>query len=125
MMRQAAFLAAGSLTACTAVSQDGPLDYQGVSVDNLGRDLVSVQVALSGITVIEQVQAYADCAAAQYALDEGYGYVRHLRRKVDQEGGIWRGDAVYTLSKTRPEGTNVIDADSVVFACVENGTPTV
>ena len=68
---------------------------------------------------------YAECAAAQYALIRGYGFARHLRTNVDEEGGIWRGDAVYTISSALPRGLKTIDAEVVAADCAENGIPMV
>ncbi|NIY99553.1 hypothetical protein HC022_26080 [Salipiger sp. HF18] len=71
------------------------------------------------------VEDYAECAAAQYALIRGYGFARHLRTNVAQEGGLWRGDAVYTISAALPRGLKTIDAEVVALACAENGIPMV
>lgn len=71
------------------------------------------------------VEAYAECAAAQYALIRGYGFARHLRTNVDEEGGLWRGDAVYTISPALPRGSRTIDAEVTALACAENGIPMV
>ena len=73
----------------------------------------------------KDVADYAECAAAQYTLIRGYGFARHVRTNVDQEGGIWRGDAVYTISPSLPRGIKTIDAEVVAANCVERGIPTV
>ena len=72
------------------------------------------------------VDAYAECAAAQYALIRGYGFARHLRTNMNEKR--WRlvgGDAVYTISPSLPRGLDTIDAEVVVANCAENGIPTV
>jgi hypothetical protein len=71
------------------------------------------------------VESYAECAAAQYALIRGYGFARHVRTNVNERGGIWRGDAVYTISPALPRGLRTIDAEVVVERCRERGIPTV
>ena len=71
------------------------------------------------------VAAYAECVAAQYALIRGFGFARHLRTNVDEEGGLWRGDAFYTVSPGLPDGLKTIDAEVVVETCRERGIPTV
>ncbi|AJE48152.1 hypothetical protein [Celeribacter indicus] len=100
-------------------------DYLGVETRLLDGDLVNFFVAARGEGARENVVAYADCAAAQYALIRGYGFARHVRTNVAQEGGIWRADAVYTISPALPDGLRQLDAEVVVANCRDNGIPTV
>jgi len=74
---------------------------------------------------VADVEAYARCAAAQYALIRGFGFARHVRTNVDQAGGIWRGDAVYTISSALPRGLKTIDAEVAVRDCGAQGIPTI
>ncbi len=125
-------LAAG-LAGCAGGAADQPgatsagfrPDYRGVETRLLSGDLVSFRVAMSGARGLPDVEAYAACAAAQYALIRGYGFARHVRTNVDEEGGVWRADAVYTISPALPRGIATIDAEVVVAACSEQGIPTV
>ena len=80
---------------------------------------------MAGARDAGEVERYAECAAAQYALIRGFGFARHLRTNVVQEGGIWRGDAVYTISPALPDGVKKIDAEVVAADCAENGIPMV
>ncbi len=91
----------------------------------LDGDLVDFRVAMKGARNDEDVDAYARCAAAQYALIRGYGFARHVRTNVAKEGGIWRGDAVYTISAALPRGLRTIDAEVTVRDCGAQGIPTV
>ncbi|EBA08736.1 lipoprotein, putative [Sagittula stellata E-37] len=91
----------------------------------LDGDLVNFHVTMRGARNQIDVEAYAECAAAQYALIRGYGFARHLRTNVDEEGGLWRGDAVYTISPALPRGSRTIDAEVTALACAENGIPMV
>lgn len=120
--------AAMLLTGCEA-SQPEALafvpDYQGVDTRLLDGDLVSFVVAMSGARGAGDVEDYAECAAAQYTLIRGYGFARHVRTNVEQSSGLWRADAVYTISPALPRGAKTIDAEVVVDHCVENGIPTV
>jgi len=100
-------------------------DYIGVETALLDGDLVQFQVRMSGARNKDDLDAYAECAAAQYALIRGYGFARHLRTNVDEKGGVWAADAVYTISPALPQGLRTIDAEVVVAACAENGIPTV
>jgi hypothetical protein len=69
--------------------------------------------------------AYAECAAAQYALIRGYGFARHVRTGVTESEGVYAADAVYLISAALPRGARTIDAEVVVASCLENRIPTV
>ncbi|WP_126975755.1 hypothetical protein [Frigidibacter oleivorans] len=99
--------------------------YLGVETRLLSGDLVSFRVAVEGAEGLEDVESYAACAAAQYALIRGYGFARHVRTNVDERGGVWRADAVYTISPALPRGIATLDAEVVVADCAEQGIPTV
>jgi hypothetical protein len=107
-----------------APAPGGPI-YDGVETALLDGDLVSFRVAMRGARGPEDVKRYAACAAAQYALIRGYGFARHLRTLVDESAGVWRGDAVYTVSPALPRGARTIDAEVTVADCALSGIPTV
>lgn len=120
---------AAGLTGCgmqagDEVSRAAPV-YQGIDTRLLDGDLVNFHVAMAGAGSVEDVDQYAECAAAQYTLIRGYGFARHVRTNVVEEGGIWRGDAVYTISPALPRGLKTIDAEVVAAHCAENGIPMV
>lgn len=102
-----------------------PPRFDGVSTRLLDKDLVNFQVRLSGRASRDDVAAYARCAAAQYALIRGFGFARHVRTTVQEQGGVWVGDAVYTISPALPRGLLTLDAEVVAAACAEQGIPTV
>lgn len=106
------------------VTQFAPV-YGGAETNLLDADLVQIEVSMTGAREARDVADYADCAAAQYALTRGYGFARHLRTNVDEKGGVWAADAVYTISPSLPRGLKTIDAEVTVQACAENGIPTV
>lgn len=99
--------------------------YLGSQTRLLEDDLVNFLVEMRGARGPEGVAAYAECVAAQYTLIRGFGFARHVRTNVDEEGGLWRADAVYTVSPALPEGLTKIDAEVVVDTCRESGIPTV
>ncbi len=117
------------LTACDlappAPVSEGDPEYLGIRTNLLDGDLVQFGARVGGVQTPESAADYAECAAAQYALIRGYGFARHLRTNVEEEGGIWTADAVYTISPSLPPGLRTIDAEVVVAACAENGIPTV
>ncbi|WP_254679706.1 hypothetical protein [Celeribacter baekdonensis] len=100
-------------------------DYLGVETRLLDGDLVNFLVSFRGNEGEKSVVAYAECAAAQYTLIRGFGFARHVRTNVAQEAGIWRADAVYTISPALPDGVSKLDAEVVVANCRENRIPMV
>lgn len=118
------------LTACSTgdgagISASGDPVYRGIETRLLDGDLVGFAVEMSGAGGPQDVVAYAECAAAQYTLIRGYGFARHVRTLVDETGGNWRADAVYTISAALPQGERTIDAEVTVANCALNGIPTV
>ncbi len=100
-------------------------DYLGIETRLLEGDLVNFLVQMSPEAAPAQVEAYTECAAARYALIRGYGFARHVRTNVELKGGVWLGDAVYTISNALPDGLRTIDAEVVVANCEDSGIPTV
>ncbi|WP_333827784.1 hypothetical protein [Pararhodobacter sp.] len=99
--------------------------YRDVRTRLLDADMVNFLVTMEGARGAEDVIAYARCAAAQYAVIRGYGFARHVRTNVAEQGGIWQADAVYTVSPALPRGFRTIDAEVTVADCTEQGIPTV
>lgn len=125
-------VAAAALVGCAAGSGpevagrgDFSPGYRGIETILLDGDLVNFRVAMTGARDKADVEAYARCAAAQYALIRGAGFARHVRTNVAQTGSIWRGDAVYTISAALPRGFRTIDAEVTVRDCGSLGIPTV
>ena len=101
-------------------------DYLGIETHLLDGDLVNFQVQMRGARDRLDVDRYAQCAAAQYTLIRGFGFARHVRTNVvEQGGGLWFGDAVYTISSSLPDGVKKLDAEVVAQDCAENGIPMV
>lgn len=119
-----------ALSACVAEHVDGPAEdqilfYEGAETRLLDDDLVSFLVAVRNPVGPETLEDYARCVAAQYTLIRGYGFARHVRTLVDETAGIWRADAVYTISPALPQGDSTIDAEVTVADCQLRGIPTV
>lgn len=100
-------------------------EYLGIETKLLDGDLVSFQVAMRGARTKADVADYAKCAAAEYTLIRGFGFARHVRTNVDEKDGLWRADAVYTVSDALPDGKLTLDAEVVVANCRDNAIPTV
>ena len=102
-----------------------PASYDRIETRLLDDDLVNFRVQMTGVATRDDVAAYARCAAAQYTIIRGFGFARHVRTNVQEEGGVWVGDAVYTISPALPRGLQTADAEITVEACAEQGIPTV
>ena len=121
LQRSNIFLAVVSSSLLAACGQNstggnpefGPF-YNGIERNLLDVDLVNMKVSMTGARDENDVAAYAECAIAQYALKRGYGFARHVRTNMAFEAGIWRADAVYTISQTLPQGTRTLDAEVTV-----------
>ena len=127
-MKRLALISPLALAACAPAvpsAEDFIPDYLGVETALLDGDLVQFNVAMTKALSRRDVERYAECAAAQYTLIRGYGFARHLRTNVTEEGGVWAADAVYTISPTLPRGLTTIDAEVTVANCMETGIPTV
>ncbi len=122
-----AIIAFTALAACgtTATAPTGAIRYDGIETRLLDGDLVNFHVKVVNATAAQDVTDYAECAAAQYALIRGYGFARNVRTLVDEEGGVWAGDAVYTISSALPRGLRTIDAEVTVAECARRSIPTV
>jgi hypothetical protein len=121
-------LASGAQVACVEAPQANAAfapEYRGIETILLDGDLVDFRVEMKGARGPSDVDAYAACAAAQYALIRGFGFARHVRTNVANSGGVWRGDAVYTISAALPRGLKTIDAEVTVRDCGAQGIPTV
>ncbi|MEM1076756.1 MAG: hypothetical protein AAGI36_20045 [Pseudomonadota bacterium] len=127
-MTRFAFISPIALAACgqpVPLAEDFIPEYLGVSTTVLDADLVQFNVAMTKAQSGADVLRYAECAAAQYTVDSGFSFVRHVRSNVVQEDGVWSADAVYTLSKNLPDGLVKIDAAVVADDCASSGIPTV
>lgn len=120
-------MALGGCEMSEQTAEDIPFEpaYRGIETRLLDGDLVNFHVAMTGARDAQDVVDYTECAAAQYALIRGYGFARHVRTNTHVEAGLWRGDAVYTISPALPDGLKTIDAEVVVANCRERGIPTV
>ncbi|MEM7643551.1 MAG: hypothetical protein AAF366_13625 [Pseudomonadota bacterium] len=100
-------------------------EYRGVETRLLEDDLVTFLARMEGARDNADIIDYAQCAAAQYALIRGFGFARHVRTAVTEEGGVWTADAVYVVSPEVPRGLRTIDAEVTVAECRGRGIPTV
>ncbi len=90
----------------------------------IDENLINVLVETSGPDADGLSTQYAECVAAKYALDQGFGFARHIRTHRANTGGNWRADAVYSITPALPKGMRNIDAEVAVQNCAELGIPT-
>ncbi len=101
-------------------------EYGEITTKLLDGDLVSFDVKMTGARNDDDVLAFNDCVAAQYALIRGAGFVRRVRNDVKRQlGGVWMGTGIYTLSEGHPGGVVSIDAEVTAAECRANNIPTV
>jgi len=119
-----AVMAALTLAACqnTATVTQEHVRYYGVQTRLLDNDLVQFHVTLSGTQSSEQVARYAE---AQYTLIRGFGFARHVRTRIGRQADRLSADAVYTISRSLPQGTKTIEAEVVADACARDKIPMV
>ena len=131
-----ALIAASMLAACVPdIRETGVLPvanqptnepaYGTVSTRLLDGDLVAIDVTMQGATADSDVIRFNDCAAAQYALIRGVGFVRRVTNDVNRSGRVWTGNGVYTLSDAHPGGVHTIDAEATAEACRTDNIPMV
>lgn len=134
VLRLAAHVGLVGLAACGPLSDggemradraDGAPEYRVIETRFWGEDLLNIVVEMTGAEAQGDVALYARCAAAQFALIRGYSFARHVRTSTVEEAGVWRADAVYTISPALPAGAATLDAEVTVANCTEQGIPTV
>jgi hypothetical protein len=125
-MRRSLAAALTALAACAPVDPaEGPTRarYLGAEVTPLDAALFRVNSSMRGARGAADAEDHARCRAAGYALESGLGFLRHVTTKVTERGGIWRADAVYTISSALPRGIRTIDAEVTVADCADRGIP--
>mgnify|MGYP001815351412 CR=1 FL=1 len=106
-------------------AEDFTPEYLGVETKLLESDLVNLVVRMKGARDGQDVADYARCAAAQYTLIRGDGFARQVRTTASEEGGLWTGAAVYTISAELPQGLKTLDAETELDRSNEQGIPAV
>ena len=107
---------------CTQTGSPEPVAFSAPAASYLSADLIAVSLEVSGAPTREALRAVTDCAAAEAARLRGDNFLRHVRTSREDEGGISRADAVYSVSKELPAGAFVLDAAIVAANCRAEGT---
>ena len=118
-------LTGGLLTALSAcASVPASRFYEATDPVGMGGGLYGFLASVKGAKTAADVEDYATCVAAAYALEKQAGFARKVRVVVKEEGGVWSADAVYSISPALPRGIRTIDAEVTVADCAERGIPT-
>lgn len=120
-------LSVGAAVADALGARPEPIEWQGRpgAYTPLAGDLVMVSVQVREPRVADPVELYTHCVAAGYAQGKGYRFVRHIRTNLVEESGLWRADAVYTISRAQPRGALTMEARTALARCADEGIPTV
>ncbi|MGB3313340.1 MAG: hypothetical protein WBB85_02915 [Albidovulum sp.] len=121
-----ALVLTGGLSACTGTEAAArePV-YRGGDPLGMGDDLYGFLVTMENAEDAAEVEDYVTCVVAGYAMEKEYGFARKLRVYVNEEGGVWSADAVYSITPTLPRGAKMIDAEVTAADCAQRGIPTV
>lgn len=116
----------GGLSACaeTGAEMREPV-YRGADPVGLGDDLYGFLVTMENAADEAEVEDYVTCVVAGYAMEKEYGFARKVRVYVNEEGGVWSADAVYSITPALPRGAKTIDAGVTAADCAARGIPTV
>ncbi len=116
----------GGLSACTETEAAArePV-YRGADPVGLGGDLYGFLVTMEHAGDAAEVEDYVTCVVAGYAMEKEYGFARKVRVYVNEEGGVWSADAVYSITPALPRGAKTIDAEVTAADCASRGIPTV
>ncbi|MCE8417649.1 hypothetical protein LZ190_02825 [Rhodovulum sulfidophilum] len=123
-------VATGSAAGCSplpgASAPGSTPAYLGAETVALKDGLVEVALRMRAPDGVGGLDDYGRCAVARHALDNGYGFARHLRTTLGREGGgVWTADAVYMMTRTFPRGVSRVDARQEIRDCATRGIPTV
>jgi hypothetical protein len=123
-------LAAAALLLGACVSEAQPegdpakRSYGRTEVLVIDEDVVGVYAEMAGAADRAESADFARCVVSGYTLSKGYAFARHIRTNVTEEGGIWRADALYSVTPGVPEGLTRIDAEVTAADCALRGIPT-
>lgn len=104
--------------------QDGATGLHIAQTLRIDTNLVNFLVETDRKDEADLLDEYAECVAAAFTLKQGFGFSRHIRTNRSNTGGIWRADAVYSITPTLPRGSRTMDAEVIAQNCAERGIPT-
>ena len=86
-------------------------------------DLVEVTANLQPGVDADVAFAYATCALAGWAKDQGKDYGRHIRTLQTRRQGTLVVGSVFTISDSRPMGLWVMETQDTLRECKDRGIP--
>lgn len=106
-----------------------PQDFIGAAIAaypskrKSGDSLVEVTANLRGGVDADTAFAYATCALANWADENGTPYARHIRTLRDKRNGKMIVGSVFTLSEEKPMGLTVMTTKDTLQECKSRGIP--
>lgn len=104
-----------------------PEDFISARVDPVPGDrrgnLVEVTATLKAGVDAEVAFAYATCALAGWASEQGRDFGRHIRTVQNKRRGKLLIGSVFTLSDKQPMGLRVMETDDTLRSCKDRGIP--
>lgn len=102
-------------------------DFLGAEVTSVKGDknkqLIEVSAKLRKGVDPDIAFAYATCALAGWAKENGTGYARHIRSLQGKSRDSLAFESVYTLSETQPLGLHVMETKQTLRECEARGIP--
>lgn len=86
-------------------------------------DLVKVNANLKRGVDADVAFAYATCALAGWAKENGTSYARHIMTDQQKRNGELEVGAYFTLSEKQPMGLKVMKSDETLQECKDRGIP--
>ena len=102
-------------------AQNRPTEFRVIDSLRIDDGLINILVEGHGPEAETGIENFAECAAISKAHEQGFGFARRIRTHVSKTGGNWRADAVYSVSKSLPDGLRTIDAEVAAQNCAEAG----
>ncbi len=117
---------AAVLSACTQTMRNGigTSAFLEARIEVLRYDMIEVQASVlnpeKGATT-----AYADCAAAQFALSRLNDFLRRVTTEFTGHGDLIIEKTTYLLTPVEPRGEFVLNAQEILAKCRSANVPTV
>ena len=106
-------------------SSDLQIEYVSATSELIEDGMVRIRVVVRNAKQGSEVLYFANCAAARYAINRGFSFVRHVTSTLDYNLESKSAEAVYFVSAALPVGFKKLDAEVVAVNCAENGIPMV
>jgi len=104
-------------------SSDLPIHYVSASSELIEGGMVRIRVDVRNAKQDAAVLYFANCAAARFAINGGFAFVRNIASTIDYKSNLKSAEADYLISSDLKPGSQKLDAEVVAINCAENGIP--